>query len=286
MRHLVGIHDLAVRQHGVVSRAQVLDAGWHPSRLVREVRAGRLLRVHRGVYAVGHRPTDELGRWMAAVLAAGDGAALSYRSAGALHRAPVGDRGLTHVTSPTAIRDRRIVSHRATLDPRDVTVVRGIPVTTVARTLADLDHEIADDEDYEEVVREAMFRGLFDAARVRDVLTRRPAKRLGRYVDDRLPSQSRLEIRMLRLCRSHGIPDPQTQRGQHPRVDFLWPEHRLVVEVDGWRAHGHRVAFQRDRANGNVLVLAGLRVLRFTWDDVTRRPDRVAAQIRAGLGLA
>jgi very-short-patch-repair endonuclease len=283
MRRKCGIDALVTRQHGVISRQQLLDAGWHPSRIDRELAAGRLFAVHAGVYAVGHRAIGDLGRWMAGVLAGGSGAVLSYRSAGALHGLVRGDNGLTHVTARSAGRRPRLVMHRARLDPADATVVRNIPVTTVARTLADLDHEVSGDEDFEEVVRQAMFHGLFDAAAVRAVLTRRPARRLAALVDDDVPTQSRLENRMLRICRRHGIPDPVTQRGEKPRVDFLWPDHGLVVEVDGWQAHHDRLAFQRDRTHGNTLQLQGLIVLRFTWQDLRDRPQRVAAQILAAL---
>jgi very-short-patch-repair endonuclease len=94
-----------------------------------------------------------------------------------------------------------------------------------------------------------------------------------------------LEDRFLALCDRHGIPRPATQQGRSPRVDFVWPDARVVVEVDGWRAHGTRDAFQRDRATTNALQLAGYVVLRFTHEDLTRRPERVAAQVRAALGL-
>jgi very-short-patch-repair endonuclease len=88
-----------------------------------------------------------------------------------------------------------------------------------------------------------------------------------------------LEDRFLRLCRRHGIPTPATQYGTKPRVDFIWHEQRLVVEVDGWEAHRTRVAFQQDRTTTNALQLQGLVVLRYTHDDVTLRPRLVAAQV-------
>jgi very-short-patch-repair endonuclease len=161
--------------------------------------------------------------------------------------------------------------------------VRRIPITTIARTLVDLDHDLDDDTAYEGVVREAMFHGLFHDAAIRDALTRRPARRLARYLDDQHPTQSVMEACFLRLCRRHRIPPPLTQQGDAPRVDFLWPDDRLVVEVDGWAAHRTKVAFQRDRSTTNRLQLAGYTVLRFTWEDLTRRPTMVAAQIRRAL---
>jgi hypothetical protein len=123
---------------------------------------------------------------MAAVLACGPGAVLSHRSAGALWGLPIGDNGLSHVTAPTAHTRRRVDVHRASLDPRDHTVRHGIPVTTLARTLADLAHSL-DDASYHRAVKEAQFRKLFDDARIRDALTRRPAARLKRYLGDHHP---------------------------------------------------------------------------------------------------
>jgi very-short-patch-repair endonuclease len=283
MRGRSGIHELAGRQHGVVSRRQLLESGWHRSAIDREIAAKRLLRVHTGVYAVGHRAIGDRGRWMAAVLAGGPGVVLSHRSAAALLEMVRRDTGITHVTGPVALTRRRIVGHRAVLDPADRTVWRGIPVTTVSRTLADLDHELADDDAFEQVVRETMFRGLFDSLAVAAAIGRRPARRLAGFVDDYVPTQTEMENRLLRICRRSALPTPLTQRGEAPRVDFVWPEARLVVEVDGWAAHRTRFAFQRDRAVTNRLQLDGFTVLRFTWEDLTRRPEEVAAQIRRAL---
>jgi very-short-patch-repair endonuclease len=284
MRAISGIHDLAGRQHGVISRRQLLERGWHRAAIGRAVAARHLLPLHAGVYAVGHRAIGHEGRWMAAVLAGGADAVLSGRSAAAHHGLIARDTGVTHITAPVAVNRRRIVGHRAALHPGDRTVHRRIPVTTVARTLVDLDHEL-DDDAYEAVVREAMFRGRFDPAAIADALTRRRARRLARYLDDRTPTQSVMENRFLAICRRHRIPAPLTQQGDAPRLDFLWPDRRLVVEVDGWAAHRTRIAFQRDRTTTNALLLDGYLVLRFTWEDLTQRPARVAAQIREALGI-
>ncbi len=234
------------------------------------------MRVHAGVYAVGHLPRTDEARWMAAVLAC-DGV-LSHQSAAALHDLPVRDNGLTRVTTVHAVRRSRIVSHRAALAPADREVRRGIPVTSLARTLADCAHHL-DGETFHRAVREAQFRGRFDEAKVRDALSRRPSTRLAGYLGDETLTQSQLEDRFLRLCRRHGIPAPRTQFGSRPRVDFIWPDRGLVVEVDGWQAHGTRVAFQQDRATTNALQLRGLVVLRYTHEDVTRREGLVAAQV-------
>jgi very-short-patch-repair endonuclease len=273
MRRKVTIAD---RQHGIVGRGQLLEAGWSGSRIDREVRDGRLHRVHAGVYAVGHRPRTHAARWMAATLACD--ADLSHHSAGALHELPISDNGLTRVTTSGRARRAGIDAHRAHLHPRDRTVRQGIPVTTVARTLADL-ARILDDQSLHRVIREAQFSDRFDDDRVRDALTRRPSRRLAAYLDDPTVTQTDLEDRFLRICRRYRIPMPVTQHGARPRVDFAWPDRNLVVEVDGWQAHRTRVAFQDDRSNTNRLQLAGNIVLRYTWDDVRIRHAEVAGQL-------
>ena len=133
MRHKFSIDALAARQFGVVTRAQLLEMGWSPSRIARDRRALRLHPVYAGVYAVGHRAITDRGRWLAAKVAC-DGV-LSYQSAGALSELPISDNGLTRVTAATARRRARIDVHRADRQARDRTTRHGIPVTTIARTL-------------------------------------------------------------------------------------------------------------------------------------------------------
>jgi very-short-patch-repair endonuclease len=220
---------------------------------------------------------------MAATLAC-DGV-LSYHSAGAHHGLAVRDRGLTHITAPGHLRRPRISTHRATLDPADVTTHRGIRVTTVARTLIDLD-AVLDDRAFDRLVRDAMFQRRFHEAQIRQALTRKRARRLPRYLGDDAGTQSDLENLLLAICRRHRIRQPETQHGTSLRVDFIWHDEHLVVEADGWQAHGTRHAFQRDRATTNALQLAGYTVLRYTEQDLTRRPREVAAQIRGALSAA
>jgi very-short-patch-repair endonuclease len=280
MRPLLSIDGLATRQHGIVSRPQLLDAGWHPSRIARELKAGRLHRVHRGVYAVGHRPRTDLARWMAATLACNG--VLSHQSAGALHDLAVIDRGLTHVTARSDLRRPRIHVHRDRLDAADHTKVHNIPVTRIARTLIDLDR-VLDDRAFDRVVRDAMFQRRFHDTQIRAALSRKRSRRLPHYLHDHAGTQSDLENLLLRICDRHRLPRPQTQQGHSPRIDFLWPNQRVVVEADSWQAHGTRHAFQRDRTTTNHLQLAGYTVLRFTEHDLTDRPRAVASQIRQAL---
>jgi very-short-patch-repair endonuclease len=277
------IARLAGRQYGVVSRPQLLAIGVSARQIQRRLSSGRLLRLHRAVYAVGHQAPRREARWLAAVLACGDGAVLSHRSAGALW----GILTIDGVPDVTAFGHRRmpgVCTHEAALTDADRTTRERIPVTSPARTLVDLAH-VLDDAALARAVREAQFRRLFHPPSVQAVLERRPSRRLHALLEDLAPTQSVLEDELLALCDRHGIPRPLTQQPlAGRRVDFLWPAERIVVETDGFEAHSTASAFQRDRTATNALQLAGHTVLRFTHADVRRRPLAVAGQIRAALG--
>jgi very-short-patch-repair endonuclease len=217
------------------------------------------------------------------VLAGGDGAVLSHRSAGALWAMLDREAGAPEITVRARRRTAGVLVHRGRLATADRAVHRGIPVTSAARTLADLAH-VLDAEDLTRAMREAQFRRLVDAAAVLDALHRRPARSLRVLLDVTAPTQSILEDRLLAICHRNRIPRPLTQQTvAGRRVDFLWPEQRLVVETDGFEGHATVSAFQRDRATDNALQLAGYTVLRFTNADVTRRRADVARQITRAL---
>jgi very-short-patch-repair endonuclease len=277
---------LAQRQYGVVSRAQLLALGLTRTQITARLESGRLHALHRGVYAVGHRPRHREAAWLAAILACGEGAVLSHQSAAVLWRMADREGGLPHVTVRGRHRLPRIIVHEAHLTRRDMQVRFGIPVTSPARTLIDLAHALDADE-FDRVAREAQYRNLFDVPALRDALQRRPASRVRRMLDDIAPTQSKMEDRMLRICRRYRLPQPRTQQwNSGRRIDFLWPEQRVAVEADSWEGHGTPWAFQADRDQSNALQLAGYVILRFTHADITRRPAHVAQQIRAALAGA
>jgi hypothetical protein len=271
---------LAADQHGVVTRLQLLQAGLTNEAIARRVQAGRLHRLHRGVYAVGHQVLTRQGRWMAAVLACGPGAALSHQTAAAawdLRRAGTA----IHVTVPgrggrKAPKGVRL--HRSpTLTPRDVTRIDGIPVTRPARTIIDLSRTISAD-DLEPIVDLADQRHLVDFTDLRAANPASLKAVLRRY--DPAPTRSELERRFLRLCDDHGIPRPETNtRIEGLEVDFVWRDRRLIVEVDGYAYHRSPAAFERDRERDVVLQTRGWRVMRFTWRHVKHRAEWVAAAI-------
>jgi very-short-patch-repair endonuclease len=273
------IARVAARQHGVVSLAQLHAAGLSSSSIDRRVANARLHRIHRRVYAVGHRHLSEKGGWMAAVLACGDGAVLSHLSAAELWgihrrvRRPLEAAGLgevpdVHVTVPstTGMRKRRgIILHRSTtLIARQSTSHDGIPVTKPTRTLADI-RRLLSPAQFASALREAEF-------------LRLPVDQ--EFESDR--ARTDLEQAMLAICRHHRLPRPDVNvQIDRYEVDFLWRDQRLIVEVDGWEAHRSRSAFEEDRARDARLTVLGYEVLRFTWRQVTEDAARLAATIRS-----
>jgi very-short-patch-repair endonuclease len=260
------IARIAARQHGVVSSAQLQTARLGRQAIYRRIQAGRLHRLHRGVYAVGHARLSFEGRCTAAVLAIGEGAVVSHTSAAAIwgmlppHSGPIG------VTVPGngGRRVRRgIAVHRSSTLIAAVTTRRsGVAVTKAARTLRDL-HRVAGADVYQRAVRRALDRHLIRSEELRceEELTR-----------------SELERIFLRLCRRHRFPQPEVNvRIAAYEVDFLWRDRGLVVETDGFRHHGSRAAFESDRARDSHLQSLGLKVLRFTHRQVLDRTPVIAA---------
>jgi predicted transcriptional regulator of viral defense system len=286
--------DLAGRQWGVVSRAQLTAIGFGRGAIDARVRAGRLRRLHRGVYAIGGAALPREGRGLAAVLACGDGAVLSHVSAAVHWGLLTYDPPQPHVTAPASKAGAPgIRLHRTrSLDASDTTTHRGIPITTLARTLLDL-AATAPRNHLEHALGQALRNELYDQRAIRDVLQRHRGRRgtkalLRATGDDPAFTRSALERRFLTLCRRAGLPRPLvnhtlTALDHEPyEVDFFFPAHRLVVEIDGWRDHGTRVAFERDRAKDAALVAAGYAVLRFTKRQIAEDPDTVAERVRAG----
>jgi very-short-patch-repair endonuclease len=239
---------IAARQHGVVSFQQLIGTGLDPSGICRRVGAGRLYRIHRGVYAVGHRNLTRQGWWMAAVLACGEGAVLSYRSA-AMHWGLLSPtNGPVDVTVPTRGGRRR---------RQGIRVHRSTCITPNATTI----------------------RPTLEAAIAQAEIRRLPIPALPGLLH--APTRSELERRFLKLCRSHGLPKPQVNVRVGPyEVDFLWRDRWLIVETDGWETHGTRSAFEADRARDVELKSLSYEVVRFTYWQVAQDPAHVAAVLR------
>ena len=255
------------------------------------MRSGRLHRLHRGVYAVGHEAVGREGRRWAAVLAL-RGACLSHGSAAAAF-------GLTdppsviHVTRPgrAGLRSRDgIRVHRPRALPGDeVTTLRGLAITTPARTLLDLSATARTATLATAVDRAEQLR-LLDFADLHELLTRYPGRTgtpslralLAAY-DGPPDVRSHLERLVHELC-GQRLPRPQVNVVVEGAVrDFAWPDHRLVVEADSYAWHRSPAALNADRERDVALTLAGWRVLRFTYAQVTRRRGWVAAALAAAL---
>jgi very-short-patch-repair endonuclease len=264
------IAGLAGRQYGVVSSRQLRAAGIDRRAASRRADAGRLHRLHRGVYAVGHTSLTAEGRWLAAVLACGEGAVLSHRSAAALWRLtpiPAGPIDVTVSTSAGRRPRSGIRLHRsASLSDKDTAERERIPVTAPARTLADL-RRVLSQRRLDQVIRAAELLRL-------DVGTQ-PG-----FEQPDL-ARSELERRFMALCRRHRLPQPLINHIVGPyEVDFLWPGAGVIVEVDGYRFHGTRSAFEADRARDVDLKLMGYGVFRFTHRQLVKDGPAIIRALR------
>jgi very-short-patch-repair endonuclease len=287
--------ELASRQDGVVGRAQLIARGFGRDVIDRLVAAGLLIPLLRGVYAVGHRAVSERGRMRAALLAAGDGAFLSHATAARAWALIPGLSAPSEVTlvgrAPRSRPGLRVHTVRR-LDQRDLTILDGLAVTGPARTLLDLATSEAA-WTVEHALREARVRRLLHDGDVEAAIARAPAQHGGASrlralsgSSDAAPTRSVLERTLLRLIDDAGLPRPLVnQRHGRALVDFTWPEQRVIVEVDGWAAHGDRRAFEDDRARDAERQAQGYVVLRFTWKQVIEQPLRVAARIAQTLGV-
>ena len=274
---------LAARQHGVVARFQVRQLGASDDAIDRWVRDGRLHRLHAGVYAVGHTAVTQHERWMAAVLASGEGAVLSHASAAGLWDLAA-DNGVPHTTTSTGRRTRRgLRVHHSSLPPDEVTTRHRIPVTTPARTLLDL-AATSTRKDLERAVRQAEFQRRADRDALERLLCRHPGKRgvarLRAVLDAVRPGEitkSDFEIAFLAFAERHRLPRPRTNYpAPWGEVDAAWPDRRLALELDSRRAHDSDGAFVRDRARDREALVAGWRVVRATHLD-----RGLARQLRA-----
>jgi Protein of unknown function (DUF559)/Transcriptional regulator, AbiEi antitoxin len=258
---------VAGAQHGVIGTAQLHRCGLGSTGIRDWTQAGRLHRVHRGVYAVGHPGLGVEGQWMAAVLALGEGAVLSHASAAMLWRMLEARLGIVHVTVPGfggRARRRGLRIHRSsTLRPRHITHRGRIPVTSPARTLADLRRGAPGP--YRRALRQAEYLGL---------PTGGPPEADG--------TRSGLESRFLAFCHRHDLPIPEVNVRLGPyTVDFLWRAERVIVETDSFRTHGGALAFEEDRRRDLWLKARGYEVVRVTDQALTADPEGTASALRA-----
>ncbi len=275
---------LTRRQHGVVTRRQLLDLGVPPGAIRSRLEHGRLHRLWAGVYAVGRPEVGRLGRFKGATLACGDEARLSGRSAAALWGIGPDHGGPIEVAVPSgSLHRRQGIRLRRRARPGRCRQVRGIPVDDPVSVLIDLAAAL-EREEVEDAVNEADRLDLARTGRLRRALEDHPPRpglgRLKAILDSQTFSraQNALERRFLALVRAADLPPPETQRrlGRH-RVDFFWPRLGLVVETDGLRHHRTAAEQEEDIRRDQAHVRNGLRTLRFTHSQVFHRPDYVRA---------
>lgn len=289
------LSTLAQSQYGVVGRWQLLGLGWSEEEVEWRIRTGRLHRVHAGVYAVGHTVLSREARWMAAVLASGEGAVLSHWSAAALWMIRPSSRSVIDVITPQKSRSwDGINRHHSPLPADEVTIECGIPVTSVPRTIFDLAATESVDV-VKAMLRESEYRQLYDRLSLWDLVERYPGKRGARKVRTALErlteepagrKRSRLEERFAPFLRSYRLPLPRFNDwifldGKGYQVDCHWPGTNQIVELDGWDAHSTRTAFREDRARDRLLYVAGYSVTRITWAQLDDEPEEIAADLRA-----
>ncbi|MFL5893940.1 MAG: hypothetical protein ACJ76Z_02355 [Thermoleophilaceae bacterium] len=239
-----------------------------------------------GVYRVGHDAPSTEATYMAAVKACGEAAVLSGRAAGHLLGLVKGAPPPPEVTARTERRVKGVRTRRCRkLDRRDATVWRGIPVTTVARTLVDLAGVLSRDE-LARACHEAGVRYETTPAQVDAVLSRCSSSRGAANLQAILHGDvnvtlSRLEKRFLKLLRAARLPLPETNhRAGSFRVDCRWPEQKLTVELDSYTFHRSRYAFERDRRREREARARGDDFRRFTWGDVFEQPGPMLRELR------
>jgi hypothetical protein len=275
---------LSENQHGNVTRTQLFAVGLSPDQISYRVKHGRLHRVHTGVYAVGRPATTALERATAAVLACGDGAALSHRAALALW-------GLAkwpwvmEVTVPHDRRTKGLRVHRAPgLIGRDFRTHQGIRVTSPARTVLDCAPGLTD---------KAFARAVNDGRRniglrphhLADVIERFPnhpgARRLRPFVDAKGgPTRSEWEDAFPAFCQQYELPEPVMSTSVAGyEADALFPDEQIVIELDSWEFHGDRQAFESDRDRDVDRLVAGFVTVRITWERIEKRSAREAARL-------
>jgi very-short-patch-repair endonuclease len=275
---------IASRAYGVAARGELLDAGVSDDEIRHRLRTGALIREYPGVYRVGHHSPSVEARYVAAVKACGEGAVLSGLAAAHLLGLLKGPPPAPEVTAPRL----REVAGVKTRRSRQIqaTSWHGIPVTIVPRTLVDVAGDLSE-EDLGWVCHQAGVRFRTTPRQVAAVLAERwrtrGAAKLRRIVSgDSHIILSKLEKRFLKLLREAGLALPRTNRpaGAH-YVDCRWPEHRLTVELDSYRFHSSRHAWEQDRRREREAYARGDNLRRYVWGDVFEQPRRMLAELRA-----
>jgi very-short-patch-repair endonuclease len=282
--------ELATSEKGLVTRRALLAEGLTDDEIRWRLSIGALLLEHRGVYRVGHRAPNTDATYLAAVRACGERALLYGPAAAYLWRVLKGRPPRPEVIAPTERRVAGVITHRSRrLHQVDAALCRGIPVTSVPRTIVDMAGRLSLD-DLARLCHEAGVLHDTTPRQVYSVLERRPnatgAKKLHLILRGDAPvTLSKLERRFLELLRANGLPLPITNRvAGGRRVDCRWPEHRLIVELDSYRYHHSRHAWEQDRRREREARARGDEFRRYTYGDVFEEPEPMMAELRMLLG--
>jgi very-short-patch-repair endonuclease len=281
------IARLATGAHGVVSRLELLAAGVSERQVDRRLDRGALIVEFPGVYRAGHRAPSVEARYIAAVKACGEAAVLSGLAAAWLYGLVGGPAPRPEVSTPNNRRVKGIRVHRSRrLDPRETTTWKRIPVTTVPRTLVDLP-SLLSFEELTKAVHEADVRHGTRPEYIEAVLARYPnapgAATLRAIASGDAPTLlSELEKRFRALLETHLLPLPSTNRksGAH-YVDCRWPEQRLTIELDSYRFHRSRHAWEQDHQRERSARGRGDDFRRYTWRHVVEEPADTVTELRA-----
>jgi very-short-patch-repair endonuclease len=282
---------IARRQHGVVTRAQLLDAGVSSDEIRWRLREGSLIRVHRGVYRVGHKAPSIEARYLAAVVACGQGALLSGQAAGYLWGLIKGTAPPPEVTTKTERRIKGVATRRARRGETEATTRHGIPITTVPRTLVDLS-SLLSSADLARACHEAGVLHGTTPRHVEEILSHRPttpgARQLRKVMHGEVHvTLSAMERRFLERLDEAGLPRPVTNKpAGGKRVDCRWADHRLTVELDSYRFHNSRHAWEQDRRRERQAHARGDDFRRYTRDDIFEQPQPMLGELSALLRVA
>jgi very-short-patch-repair endonuclease len=284
---------VAARQEGVISHSQLIRIGFDDDVIGRQIAAGRLHPMHRGVYAVGHPSVSRTGRYLAAVLFAGDGAVLSHCAAADVWELRASKEPKIDVTVPADRRgDATVRIHRDALDGGETMTRDGIRVTKPLRTLLDLAAYVTDKE-LERAIRQAVYRRLTTTALLAEAVHERSGHRGMKKMREALVNlgeapgltRSDLEEDFLAFLRKHRLPMPELNAkmrigGRAIEPDCIWREQRLIVELDGRDAHNSTPAFESDRARDAALTAALWRVVRVTSRRIRTDGKQLAKELR------
>jgi Transcriptional regulator, AbiEi antitoxin len=292
MRSLAPLADLAEIQYGVVTYRQLRGLGLSNGHIHRASKASRLRRIHRGVYAVGHKGLSRHGIALAAVLGCGDGAVLSHRSAAWLWGFLPLFPSEAEVTVPSqGHRRRKIRVYRtAGMPERDCSLLERIPVTSAARTLFDLAGAVST-RDRARALDRAKRTGRLDLAELDAILARRSRTPEAQLLRDALTlyrkpiyDRARSELLLLQALEDEGMPLPVFNCWVEKwEIDAYWVAERFAVEVDGWETHGSRQAFEDDRLRQEEMKLAGIDCIRVSARRIETEPEQVAQNLRVFL---